>query len=37
MFMAKNRTQLRKAMAAAGLEEVRFKFDFEGAKVMMTS
>ena len=37
MFMAKNRTQLRRAMAAAGLEEVRFKFDFEGAKVMMTS
>jgi len=37
MFMAKDRTQLRKAMASAGLEEVRFKFDFEGAKVMMSS
>jgi D-glycero-alpha-D-manno-heptose-7-phosphate kinase len=37
MFMAKDRTQLRKAMAGAGLEEVRFKFDFEGAKVVMTS
>jgi D-glycero-alpha-D-manno-heptose-7-phosphate kinase len=37
MFMAKDRTQLRKAMAGAGLEEVRFKFDFEGAKVMMSS
>jgi len=37
MFMAKNRNQLRKAMAVAGLEEVRFKFDFEGAKVVMSS
>jgi D-glycero-alpha-D-manno-heptose-7-phosphate kinase len=37
MFMAKDRTLLRKAMAGAGLEEVRFKFDFEGAKVMMSS
>jgi D-glycero-alpha-D-manno-heptose-7-phosphate kinase len=37
MFMAKDRTQLRWAMASAGLEEVRFKFDFEGAKVIMSS
>jgi len=37
MFMAKNRSQLRQAMSGAGLEEVRFKFDFEGAKVMMSS
>ncbi|HBK42830.1 MULTISPECIES: GHMP kinase [unclassified Polynucleobacter] len=37
MFMAKNRSQLRQAMNGAGLEEVRFKFDFEGAKVMMSS
>ena len=37
MFMAKDRTQLRKAMVGAGLEEVRFKFDFEGTKVMMSS
>jgi D-glycero-alpha-D-manno-heptose-7-phosphate kinase len=37
MFMAKNRNQLRQSMASAGLEEVRFKFDFEGAKVMMSS
>lgn len=37
MFMAKDRNQLRKAMAGAGLEEVRFKFDFEGTKVMMSS
>ena len=37
IFMANDRTQLRKAMAGVGLEEVRFKFDFEGAKVMMSS
>ena len=37
MFMAKDRTKLRRAMAGASLEEVRFKFDFEGAKVMMSS
>ena len=37
MFMAKDRTQLRKALADAGLEEIRFKFDFEGAKVIMSS
>lgn len=37
MFMAKDRNQLRKAMADVGLEEVRFKFDFEGTKVIMSS
>lgn len=37
MFMAKDRNKLRKAMSSAGLDEVRFKFDFEGAKVMMSS
>jgi D-glycero-alpha-D-manno-heptose-7-phosphate kinase len=37
MFMAKDRNQLRKAMTGAGLEEVRFKFEFEGTKVMMSS
>jgi D-glycero-alpha-D-manno-heptose-7-phosphate kinase len=37
MFMARDRTQLRMAMACAGLEEVRFKFDFEGSKVMTSS
>ena len=37
MFMAKDRNKLRSAMAKAGLEEVRFKFDFEGTKVMMSS
>ena len=37
MFMAHDRNTLRSAMANAGLEEVRFKFDFEGTKVVMSS
>jgi D-glycero-alpha-D-manno-heptose-7-phosphate kinase len=37
MFMAHDRNKLRHTMAAAGLEEVRFRFDFEGTKVMMAS
>ena len=37
MFMAKDRNKLRHAMTDAGLEEVRFKFDFEGTKVVLTS
>jgi D-glycero-alpha-D-manno-heptose-7-phosphate kinase len=37
MFMAKDRNQLRQAMSKAGLEEVRFKFDFEGSKVVLSS
>lgn len=37
MFMARDRNKLRRAMANAGLEEVRFKFDFEGTKVVMSS
>jgi len=37
MFMAHDRNKLRKVMAQAGLEEVRFKFDFEGTKVVMAS
>lgn len=37
MFMASDRNKLRHALANAGLEEVRFKFDFEGSKVVMTS
>ncbi|UIJ71057.1 GHMP kinase [Aurantimonas sp. HBX-1] len=37
MFMAHDRNKLRHAMAAAGLEEVRFRFDFEGAKVVLSS
>jgi len=37
MFMAKDRNKLRHAMTLAGLEEVRFKFDFEGTKVVLSS
>jgi D-glycero-alpha-D-manno-heptose-7-phosphate kinase len=37
MFMAEDRSRLRHKMAAAGLEEVRFRFDFEGTKVVMSS
>jgi D-glycero-alpha-D-manno-heptose-7-phosphate kinase len=35
MFYAADRARLRHAMTSAGLEEVRFKFDFEGAKVVL--
>ena len=37
MFLAEDRNRLRHTMAHAGLEEVRFRFDFEGAKVVMSS
>ena len=37
MFLANDRNKLRHAMAAAGLEEMRFRFDFEGTKVVMSS
>ena len=37
MFMAQDRNKLRYTMAAEGLEEVRFRFDFEGTKVVMSS
>lgn len=36
MFYAEDRNKLRKAMTHAGLEEVRFRFDFEGTKVLMS-
>jgi D-glycero-alpha-D-manno-heptose-7-phosphate kinase len=36
MFYAKDRDKLRKKMAQIGLEEVRFKFDFEGTKVILS-
>jgi D-glycero-alpha-D-manno-heptose-7-phosphate kinase len=35
MFYAENRNRLRHAMAKAGLEEVRFRFDFEGTKTLI--
>jgi D-glycero-alpha-D-manno-heptose-7-phosphate kinase len=34
MFYAENHRRLREAMVKAGLEEVRFRFDFEGTKVL---
>jgi len=37
MFYAEDRVSLRKAMMEAGLEEVRFRFDFEGTKVIAQS
>ena len=37
MFYAADAVQLRRAMSKAGLEEVRFKFDFEGTKVVASS
>ena len=36
MFMAKDRNKLRKALSGAGMEEVRFNFDFEGTKTLTT-
>jgi D-glycero-alpha-D-manno-heptose-7-phosphate kinase len=34
MFMAQDKDKLRNVMKSAGLEEVRFRFDFEGTKVI---
>jgi D-glycero-alpha-D-manno-heptose-7-phosphate kinase len=34
MFMAKDANNLRRTMKNKGLEEVRFRFDFEGTKVV---
>jgi D-glycero-alpha-D-manno-heptose-7-phosphate kinase len=36
MFYAADRRRLRCAMAEAGLDEVRFGFDFEGAKIVLS-
>lgn len=35
MFLAEDKTRLRKVMNGIGLEEVRFGFDFEGSKVVL--
>jgi D-glycero-alpha-D-manno-heptose-7-phosphate kinase len=35
MFYAEDKQSLRRAMAKAGLREVRFRFDFEGTKVIV--
>jgi D-glycero-alpha-D-manno-heptose-7-phosphate kinase len=36
MFYAEDRSRLRAAMARAGLDEVRFRFDFEGTRVVFS-
>lgn len=36
MFYTESKEKLRTAMAELGLEEVRFKFDFEGTKVILS-
>lgn len=35
MFYARDRQKLRQAMAGQGLKEVRFRFDFEGSKILL--
>jgi D-glycero-alpha-D-manno-heptose-7-phosphate kinase len=37
MFMANDPEKLRQAMGKEGLEEVRFRFDFEGTKIVLSS
>jgi D-glycero-alpha-D-manno-heptose-7-phosphate kinase len=34
MFYTEQSTRLRRAMRAQGLREVRFRFDFEGTKLV---
>lgn len=36
LFYANDRNKLRHAMKSAGLEEVRFRFDYEGTKVILS-
>jgi D-glycero-alpha-D-manno-heptose-7-phosphate kinase len=35
LFYTRERRKLRQALAKAGLEEVRFRFDFEGTKILL--
>ena len=37
MFYADDKVKLRHAMMGAGLEEIRFCFDFEGTKLIVQS
>ena len=37
MFYAADKTRLRHALREAGLQEVRFRFDFEGTRVVVQS
>jgi D-glycero-alpha-D-manno-heptose-7-phosphate kinase len=34
MFYAEDKVRLRQVMTKAGLREVRFRFDFEGTKIV---
>ena len=36
MFYSNDKNKLRKEMARLNLEEIRFKFDFEGTKVILS-
>lgn len=36
LFYSSDRDRLCHAMAKAGLEEVRFRFDFEGTKIVLS-
>jgi D-glycero-alpha-D-manno-heptose-7-phosphate kinase len=36
MFYAEDRDRLCTAMQKAGLEEVRFRFDFDGTRVVLS-
>jgi D-glycero-alpha-D-manno-heptose-7-phosphate kinase len=36
MFLADDKTRLRRAMRGEGLEELRFRFDFDGSKVLFS-
>ncbi len=35
MFYSEDKTRLRRAMTEVGLRELRFRFDFEGTRVMV--
>ena len=37
MFYAEDKARLRRTMREAGLQEVRFRFDFEGTKIIAQS
>lgn len=37
MFYSEDKTRLRRAMLGAGLREIRFRFDFEGTRVVAVS
>jgi D-glycero-alpha-D-manno-heptose-7-phosphate kinase len=37
MFYTEDKTRLRRVMCDAGMREVRFRFDFEGTRVLVQS